>query len=248
MNDSRLTVEDFSRVPWGGMATHDDGRRAIRIPRVLGDGLPWFVKGHERYLWRSDAEMVKGGWRVVEMVTYATLLHHQEHAEAKRERLISHIEELQKVIADRNTEIDELKAKLESVKVDGFTVKTPREALDAAWELSYVPEDGVIPAGAAYIWHGCEQPDEITVDIMNSEIEAVNGCGERRLLDPPEPEPWEVSPFVICTNADGEPFFLKRIGSAGWFSWLNMNSGFYLSSDEVKTLDPIPFDPDKVEQ
>ena len=248
MNDSRLTVEDFARIPWGGMATHDDGRRAIRIPRVLGDGLPWFVKGYDRYLWRSDAEMVKGGWRVVEMVTYATLLHHQVHTEAKRERLISHIEELQKVIADRNTEIGELKAMVESVKVDGITVKTPREALDAAWELSYVPEDGVIPAGAAYIWHGCENPDEITVDIMNGEIEAVNGCGERRLLDPPEPEPWEVSPFVVCTGMDGRNLLLKRVGEVGGFTWLNVDDQTSFDRGTVKAMDPIPFDPSDVKR
>lgn len=72
----RLTVEDFARVPWGGMAINEDGRKAARVPDDDEDPFPWreFDLGDwgRKTFWRSDEYMSADlGWRILPTVTTA---------------------------------------------------------------------------------------------------------------------------------------------------------------------------------
>ena len=71
MNDSRLTVEDFSRVPWGGMAVSENGSRAVRIPGNASDEKCWHVRYHSNgSSWCTDVEMAAvSGCRILPTVT-----------------------------------------------------------------------------------------------------------------------------------------------------------------------------------
>ncbi|MFE5777098.1 hypothetical protein [Brachybacterium sp. NPDC056505] len=65
---------------------------------------------------------------------------------------------------------------------------TAREHLDAAWSAAYVPADGIVPAGAAYITRYEGDTLLASPDGGNAEgLPARGNWGERRLLDPPAP-------------------------------------------------------------
>ena len=116
-------------------------------------------------------------------------------------------------------------------------VTTAREALDAAWELAYEPEDGVIPANAWHIRRSRSNGDFLLAH-SGPAVHAGGIHAERRLLDPPEPEPepWEVSRYCF---ADGL-FHERREDEHGTF-WLTVEDipGSYEREDLAK-LDPRP--------
>ena len=72
---------------------------------------------------------------------------------------------------------------------------TAREHLDAAWEAAYVPEDGIIRAGAEYI--AKYSNGRMSGPFLSPVQVGAHGTIERRLLDPPAParpegaEEWE---------------------------------------------------------
>lgn len=186
-----LTPEDFADVPWGGMASTECGRRAVRVPEMPGDPQPWSEKGKVR--WHTDEEMAAdGGWRIILPVT------------------------------------------------------TAREALDAAWELAHEPEDGIIPAGAAYLVRSPRGGTPVSSD-AGVDLKAINGIGERRLLDPPKPkpEPWEIAPYVICDEA-GETIVLRRTEMAETPMWFQAVHPTPYLRTEVAAMSPRPFDPKEV--
>ena len=82
-------------------------------------------------------------------------------------------------------------------------VTTAREGLEAAWELAYEPEDGVIPRAARYIRRERED-GKLSLPRLGPRMSAKDPSAERRLLDAPEPEPepepWEVSQFCYAAG------------------------------------------------
>lgn len=81
-----------------------------------------------------------------------------------------------------------------------IVVTTAREALEAAWELAY--ETNSIPARTPYIFRA---PGIDIQTYKGQPCEMHTGHGMSRLIDPPEPEPWEQSRYC---HADG--LFLER--------------------------------------
>lgn len=128
------------------------------------------------------------------------------------------------------------------------TVTTAREALDAAWELAYEPEDGVVPEGSQHLArpHGGGFPASV---LAGTDMKAVNASCERRLLDPPEPkpepEPWETSPYVICDDL-GNTLVAERWGSPDGPVWYAPRNADPLTRDEIAAMNPKPFDPSEV--
>ncbi|QEU11632.1 hypothetical protein [Dermabacter vaginalis] len=87
-----------------------------------------------------------------------------------------------------------------------IVVTTAREALEAAWELAHVPEDGIIPANSMHLRRNRED-GRLFMSRAGTDMEATNSHSERRLIDlpTPKPEPWEQSRYCY---ADG--LFLER--------------------------------------
>ncbi|MGX6402810.1 hypothetical protein [Dermabacter hominis] len=81
-----------------------------------------------------------------------------------------------------------------------IVVTTAREALEAAWELAH--ETREIPAHTPHIFRA----SDTNIQVSNGEPgDLYAGHGRLRLIDPPEPEPWELSRYC---HADG--LFLER--------------------------------------
>lgn len=95
--------------------------------------------------------------------------------------------------------------KLEYPFTPCIVVTAAREALEAAWELAYEPEDGIIPANA---WHirRSRSDGEFLLAYLGPAVDADGIFAERRLLDPPEPEPepepepWEESDYCYAAG------------------------------------------------
>ena len=192
MNDSQLTVEDFARVPWGGMAVLENGLRAVRIPGNENDENCWRVRHSDSgSSWCTDVEMsAVSGWRILPTAT------------------------------------------------------TSLEALDAAWELGYEPEGGVIPAGSMYLFRSPNGSMSVHSS-ADGDLQAIDVLRERRLMEPPEPklEPWETSPYVIATTEEGEIVVLQQVGSLMCApSWRGHGLSSLMSRDEVAAMSPRPLD------
>lgn len=81
-----------------------------------------------------------------------------------------------------------------------IVVTTAREALEAVWELAH--ETREIPAHTPNIFRA----SDTNIQVSNGEPgDLYAGHGRLRLIDPPEPEPWELSRYC---HADG--LFLER--------------------------------------
>lgn len=119
-----------------------------------------------------------------------------------------------------------------------IVVTTAREALEAAWELAHVPEDGIIPAMRMHLRRNRED-GRLFMSRAGTDMEATNSHSERRLIDPPtpKPEPWELSRYCY---ADGEIFRRTR-GYDGVY-WTRPGSEIRYYRDYFIKFSPKPID------
>ena len=243
-----LTAEDFASVPWGGMAVHEDGRKAVRVSYRPDDEVPWLAEEGETRRWRMDIDMSDdGGWRIMDASTTGGDQAERDEvlgkAVRKRDAVVKQLHELQDALTHRNRQISELEQRLNS----GILVSSAREALDAAWELAHEPEDGSIPEGHLHLVraHSGGFPEVMQAV---ADVRSVNALCERRLLDPPapKPEPWETAPFVIWDD-DGGTFIAARHDLPDGPVWLATGSTRPLTRDEIAAMNPKPFDPSEVQ-
>ena len=129
MNEN-YTAEDFARET---LATRGDYGVARRADPTETD--PWHIYGDGQG-WFSDDEMAAGGWTPVvgSRVTEHTLRDSQEKAARKRERLVDHIADQDRVIRRRNDEITALRMELADAQAP-----LSLDTLAAAWEAAEVP-------------------------------------------------------------------------------------------------------------
>ena len=115
--------------------------------RIASDGPePWRDGGG---IWLSDAQLAAEGWTpVVESrITEHTLRDSQEKAARKRERLVDHIADQDRVIRRRNDEITALRRELADAQAP-----LSLDTLAAAWEAAEVPtDDAPMRQGDVYI-------------------------------------------------------------------------------------------------
>ena len=127
-----------------------------------------------------------------------------------------------------------------------IVVTTAREAIEAAWELAYEPEDGAIPANAEYI-RLRRSDGKFYLSHSRLAIEANDMCDKRRLLDPPEPEPEpeprEESRFCY---ADGD--FYERIQGSNVAYWMRPRDEGVYRRIYLKPLNPRPVTIEGVEE
>lgn len=117
-----------------------------------------------------------------------------------------------------------------------IVVTTAREALEAAWELAHVPEDGIIPARRMHLRRNRED-GRIFMSCASADVEATNSYSERRLLDPPAPmpEPWELSTYCY---ANGHIY--ERIGGTGTVCWVRPGSEVRYYREYFAKFNPKP--------
>ena len=124
---SGFTSEDFAQVNLATKGEHGVARRTDpRGPRQ------WHVCG-AGYGWFTDEEMAACGWTpVVESrVTEHTLRDPQEKAARKREKLVDHIADQDRVIRRRNDEITALRRELADAQAP-----LSLDSLAATWEAA----------------------------------------------------------------------------------------------------------------
>ena len=126
MNEN-YTTEDFAQVNLATKGEHGVARRTD--PRGPHQ---WHVCG-AGYGWFTDEEMAACGWvPVVESrVTEHTLRDPQEKAARKREKLVDHIADQDRVIRRRNDEITALRLELADAQAP-----LSLDSLAAAWEAA----------------------------------------------------------------------------------------------------------------
>ena len=131
---SEYTAEDFARAT---LATRGAGDVARRIDDC---NIPWRAYTHDGgAAWQSDAEMAAGGWvpvLVESRVTEHTLRDPQEKAARKRQRLVDHIADQDRVIRRRNDEIAALRRELADAQAP-----LSLDSLAAAWEAAEVADE-----------------------------------------------------------------------------------------------------------
>ena len=138
------TAEDFAGAV---LATRDTDGVARRMAQESDK--PWRASWIPDYDWLSDEEMAAGGWTPVvgSRVTEHTLRDSQEKAARKRERLVDHIADQDRVIRRRNDEIAVLRMELADAQAP-----LSLDTLAAAWEAAEVPtDDAPMQQGDVYI-------------------------------------------------------------------------------------------------
>ena len=137
------TAEDFAQA---NLATRGEFGVARRTdPR---DTHQWYAYGGEPG-WFSDEEMAADGWTpVVESrVTEHTLRDPQEKAARKREKLVDHIADQDRVIRRRNDEITALRLELADLRRENRRLDAEADGavsldgLEAAWESAEQAEE-----------------------------------------------------------------------------------------------------------
>lgn len=117
-----------------------------------------------------------------------------------------------------------------------IVVTNAREALEAAWELAYEPEDGVIPA-----WSECilreREGGKLSQSRPARPTSAKDPSAERRILDAPkpEPEPWELSTFCYATGD-----IYRRVHLHGDTFWLRTGESIAYHREDLAKLNPQP--------
>ena len=132
---SEYTAEDFEQAMFAVHPDPDavDARYAARMNR--DPEYPWLLDGVPG---NGDEHMARDGWvPVVESrVTDHTLRRVEERAERKREKLVEHIADQDRVIRRRNDEITALRRELADAQAP-----LSLDTLAAAWEAAEVPTD-----------------------------------------------------------------------------------------------------------
>lgn len=130
----------------------------------------------QRNDWRTDARREE----------YRADLLGRAHREChmQRDGAIARAEKAEKELNDARESLREANETAKPLRA-----MTARELLDAAWDAAHVPEGGVIPAGAEYLWRS-KASGTIGQGTAHGELSADMEVAERRLLDAPtEPEP-----------------------------------------------------------
>lgn len=117
-------------------------------------------------------------------------------------------------------------------------VTTAREALEAAWELAHVPEGRIIPANSTHLRRNRED-GRLFMSRAGADVEATNNHSERRLIDPPtpEPEPWELARYC---HANGDVY--KRLWNASTDYWMRPGDETAYRREDLAKLNPSPLD------
>ncbi|WP_279063670.1 hypothetical protein [Dermabacter hominis] len=115
-------------------------------------------------------------------------------------------------------------------------VTTAREALEAAWELAHVPEGRIIPANSTLLRRDREN-GRIFMSRAGADVEATNNHSERRLIDPPtpEPEPWELARYC---HANGD--FYERFQDSWGAYWKRPAETLFYRRKDLAKLNPKP--------
>ena len=126
--------------------------------------------------------------------------------------------------------------KLEYPFTPCIVVTTAREALEAAWELAHVPEDGIIPAMRMHLRRSRED-GRLFISLAGTDVEATSGRSERRLIDPPTPkrEPWELSRYC---HANGD--FYERFQDSWGAYWKRPAETLFYRRKDLAKLNPKP--------
>lgn len=111
-----------------------------------------------------------------------------------------------------------------------IVVTNAREALEAAWELAY--ETDRIPARTHYIFRTTNAEIETTTGLPN---DLYAGHGRARLIDPLEPEPWELARYC---HVNGEIY--KRLRDANGVYWVRPGSDTRYYREDLIKLRPEP--------
>lgn len=163
------TAEDFAKAEFAR-----NRNREVAAAGGSSVSAPWICFGRTL----SDEGMASGGW-----VPVRECPDPDDHVLARDYAAMS----------DRATQWQERAEKAERdllnvlADLESWAGLTARELLDATWEVAYVPEDGIIPAGAVHIRRDGRGtiygPTSRKVNLD------ADGPGEgRRLLDPPTPK------------------------------------------------------------
>lgn len=154
-----------------------------------------------------------------------------KHAINKYGRVIDIVDDADPLSAYSVTREEAIEAnKLEYELTPCIVVTTPREALDAAWELAY--ETDRIPAHTPHIYR---TSDNVTHTSKGQTGDLYAGHGRSRLIDPPEPEPWELSTYCY---ANGHIY--ERIGGTGTVYWVRPGSEIRYYREYFTPLSPRP--------
>lgn len=151
-------------------------------------------------------------------------------------RIVEHVDDLTHRSVTREAAIEANKLGYQFTPC--IVVTTAREALEAAWELAYEPEDGVIPAGSGYIRRERED-GKLSLSRSAHPTSTEDPFAERRLLDTPkpepEPEPWELSTFCYATGD-----IYRRTQGYGGVYWTRPGSEIRYYRDYFIRFNPKP--------
>ena len=174
----RITAEDFAQA---NLATKGEFGVARRTDPIREH--QWHVYGGG-YGWFSDEEMAAGGWvPVVESrVTEHTLRGSQEKAARKREKLVDHIADQDRVIRRRNDEIAVLRLELADAQAP-----LSLESLAAAYEAAEQADE--CRKGDVLISKSWKGGDNFRVYSARSAKDLPPGL--RILSRAPKREPWQ---------------------------------------------------------
>ena len=173
------TAEDFARAT---LATRGAGELARR---AAPEGWPqWLCSdGDNGEWWGGDADMADDGWvpvLVESRITEHTLRDSQESAARKRQRLVDHIADQDRVIRRRNDEITALRRELADAQAP-----LSLDTLAAAWEAAEQADE-------------CREGDVLIIrdDEDNYLVRRMDDRSDldstaRILSRAPEPEPWQ---------------------------------------------------------
>lgn len=179
MNEN-YTAEDFARATLATKGEHGVARRTD--PRGPHQ---WHVCG-AGYGWFTDEEMAACGWEpVVESrVTEHTLRDSQENAARKREKLVDHIADQDRVIRRRNDEIAALRERVRVAESGRLSL----DRLEAAWETAETIDSTGIREGDLCI----ERCAERHFEVFRADADVTVWHDTIRILSrAPKREPWQ---------------------------------------------------------
>ena len=185
------TAEDFAGAV---LATRDTDGVARRMAQESDK--PWRASWIPDYDWLSDEEMAAGGWTPVvgSRVTEHTLRDSQEKAARKRERLVDHIADQDRVIRRRNDEIAVLRERVRVAESGRLSL----DRLEAAWETAETIDSTGIGEGDLCIERCAERHFEVFRAEIDAEVDGVSRSTIRILSRAPKPrEPWQELADVI---------------------------------------------------
>ena len=154
-----------------------------------------------------------------------------KHAVGKYGKIFNIVDDADPISAYSVTREQAIEAnKLEYELTPCIVVTTAREALEAAWELAYKARS--IPAHTPHIFRATDA----NIQVSNGEPgDQYAGHGRLRLIDPPKPEPWELSRYCY---ANGHIY--ERVCGTGTVYWVRPGSEIRCYREYFAPLSPRP--------